>query len=86
MTKAGAFAFLKSFETKNERKVEPFRLSQFTELVRNRINGTRTESTTSSDSKGRKHQCSNASTNYEISPSQSTQKVAESVDKTAYNG
>ena len=43
--KSEALAFLKSFETENEKKVEPLRLSQFTELFRTRINGTIRKST-----------------------------------------
>jgi len=44
-TKSEALVFLKSFETQNEKKVEPLRLSQFTELFRTRINGTIRKST-----------------------------------------
>jgi integrase len=44
-TKSDALTFLKSFETENEKKVEPLRLSQFTELFRTRINGSIRKST-----------------------------------------
>ena len=44
-TKSDALAFLKTFESENEKEVEPLRLSQFTELFRTRINGSIRKST-----------------------------------------
>jgi hypothetical protein len=44
-TKSAALTFLKSFESESLVKVEPLRLSKFTELFRSRTNGTIRKST-----------------------------------------
>ncbi len=44
-TKSDAFSFLKSFKSETEKKVEPLRLSLFTELFRTRVNGSIRKST-----------------------------------------